>query len=359
MYSKVKYGTGREQFTYKFTIKFTLLINQILLHFIRPAYAGIFILLLPTIFIGCSDSVPPRSDDFCTHSVVRSRVTSPISQYLSGSTLDILTFNDDRLGRLDSYQRIEKFTGNAVYPTSTSGGKIIFLYYGSVDDRYGWAQINSISSLGKICCNLEDESRNRPIMTGQCRCIAGETSIPIDLAPLSCKVKLTQLQCDFSGTPYAKSKIRDVKAYLTNVNATCSIMPESYPNKVRLINVGMLNPSDIEGFKDRSILFQEITGELGLNIIRTDACFLCYPNNTDATRTTRLVIEGKIDGETYYWPLEVGDGEGISRNCSYEYCILIRRKGTSDPDILIDRKDIGLNLNVKQWEEKENCYVGF
>lgn len=320
---------------------------------------GISLSLLPTIFIGCSGSVFPDQRTISQCKVRTTIQTGNHNLYSSGNTLDILIFNDDRLQRLDSYQRIEDFNDNTAYASSTTGDKIFFLYYGSTDDRYGWAQINSMGSLSKIYCNLENERKDNPVMTGQCRCGAGEESIKIELTPLSCMVCLTELQCDFSGTAYANSTVTDVKAYLTNVNASCSIVPELQSNGARLINAGMLNPDELKGFADKSIIVQEITRELGIDIIHTDARFLCYPNHYDTDRKTRLVIEGRIDGETYYWPIEIGDNEGIARNHIYNYSILLRRKGTSDPDVIIDRRDIGLELKVKTWKEKDNYYVEF
>ena len=121
----------------------------------------------------------------------------------------------------------------------------------------------------------------------------------------------------------------------------------------------MLNLEDLKGFSDRSIVMQEITDMLGIDRLKTDACFLCYPNSQGKGRNTRLVIEGQIDGETYYWPIEVGEGDGVVRNSHYSYSILLRRKGTSDPDILIDRRNIELEMKVKPWEEKDNYSVGF
>lgn len=357
MYSNNTYRTGREQFLNKFT----LLINQILHYFFifSKPFAGISILLLPTFLTGCSESVPSCHEDIGSPYSARMFDIKVKHIFKSGGTLDILAFNNDRLKRLDSYQRIENFSGNTAYPSSTGGEKIFFLYYGSVDNRYGWAEINSMSSLSKITCNLEEEQKDNPVMTGQCCCSAGTSSTSIDLSPLACRVRLTELQCDFSGTAYAKNKVTDVKAYLTNVNATCSIVPESSNTGVRLINVGMLNPDDLDKFLDQSLIMEKVTDELGLTIIRPDATFLCYPGNSDPGRSTRLVIEGKIEGQTYYWPIEAGDSEGLCRGCSYEYRILLRRKGTTDPDILIDRKNLEVKLNVKPWEERENYYVGF
>ena len=356
MYSDNNSRTGRERFLHQFT----LLINQFLLHlniFYR-SLIRISLPLLPAIAIGCSGGVLPEEG---TIGPSKSRTTlelNSIKHSSTGSTLDILVFNDDRLKRLDSYQRLEYFDSDIAYASSTGGDKIFFLYYGSCDDRYGWAQINSLGSLSKICSHLENEARDNPVMTGQCRCTAGESTTAVELTPLSCMICLTHLQCDFSGTAYANSTVTNVRAYLSNVNATCSIVPESSGSS-RLINVGMLNPEDMKGFSDKSIVMQEITDMLGIDRLKTDACFLCYPNSQGKGRNTRLVIEGQIDGETYYWPIEVGEGNGVVRNSLYSYSILLRRKGTSDPDILIDRRNIELEMKVKPWEEKDNYSVGF
>lgn len=358
MYSNDNKRTGREQFKHQFT----LLINQILLHlniFYRSLYMGISLSLLPVIVTGCSDSVLPEINLISQSKLISKIQIMNLGSLSTESTLDILIFNDDKLKRLDSYQRIEGFNDDIAHASSTEGDKIFFLYYGSRDDRYGWAQINSLKTLGKISCDLEDEDKDNPVMTAQCRCVAGESDVQVELKSLTCMVHLTDLQCDFSGTADANATVTEVKAYLTNVNATSSITPESSTNSIRLINAGMLNPADLEGFKDRSIIMQEITDKLGLEMVRPDVRFLCYPADKDTGRNTRLVIEGKIEGHTYYWPIEIGDNGNITRNTIYSYSILLRRRGTSDPDTLIDRGDVEMKVRVKPWEEKDNYYVGF
>ena len=80
------------------------------------------------------------------------------------------------------------------------------------------------------------------------------------------------------------------------------------------------------------------------------------------TPFTRLVIEGKIQGETFYWPLDINKedgGYGIGRNERYIYDITITRKGTKDPDSPVRKEDIDINFNVEKWNEKEGCEVIF
>jgi hypothetical protein len=280
------------------------------------------------------------------------------SRTAAGSTLDILIFEDDRLRRLDSYQRFEGFTGNSVAPASTGGDKIFLLCMNAQRNRYDWADISSYSSLDKICCDLEKERRERPVMTGECRGRAGE-EITIDgMTPLRSEVTIERLRRDFSGTPYEREGITEVKAYLTNVNASCPLSAKGHTGTSRLINAGMYNPHDAKAFKDPSMVMQEISREIEFNEAKTEKSFICYPNQNDRSRSTRLVIEGKIGSETYYWPIEVGDGS-VERNSIYKYDILIRRKGTTDPDRIIDPVALDITLNIKPWTEKEEYQVGF
>jgi hypothetical protein len=79
---------------------------------------------------------------------------------------------------------------------------------------------------------------------------------------------------------------------------------------------------------------------------------------------TRLVLEGKIDGHIYYWPINIGheaqEGTYVAeRNHSYIYDIHIRRKGTSDPDIPISIKTGEIKLKVESWIEKKEYGIEF
>lgn len=351
--------TGREKSSHDFI----LLTNQILLRFyisLEALTRGFLISFLPTIVIGCSSNVLPSVKSSVTKNGVLSKtVKASTSLSAYGSTLDILVFDDDPLMRLDSFQRVEKFSGTTVHPTSTGGGKIFFLYYGSRCDRYAWAATGSYGDLRKMSMNLEDETRSSPVMTGQCRCEAGETHAFADLVPLACRIKIISLKRDFSDTPYAESKISDIMVYLTDVNACCSIAGNDRHDNIRLINAGMLNPHDMQRFEDRSLVCQSIEGKLADKAIKPDICLWCYPAGTHTGRPTRLVIEGKIDGRTYYWPFTIGTDGEIIRNRTYSYNITLKRKGVSSPDIEIEPQCMNIDLSIKPWIEKEDYPVRF
>lgn len=277
-----------------------------------------------------------------------------------GGTLDIFTFCDDRLRRLDSYQRIEGFTGGSAYVESTSGDRIFFFCLSSHKDRYQWAQMNSYFSLDKVRIDLEDENRECITKTGECRSVAGESGKETTLKPLVASVCIDRISCDFSGTPYAGKPITDVQAYLINVNATYGLTSSESVSPERIINQGMLSRNDLKAFKQPDMVFTQLTERLGSSTLRPEIDFLCFPNPSNGTSIgapyTRLVIEGKIDDITYYWPISI---KGIERACRYSYDILIRRKGTSDPDIPIEFEECEIQFDIKPWKEKEEYGVRF
>lgn len=364
MFSDIKYRIGRES-------SLLTLFTKLILTFFNYCYLGEFpfppiskslrkgipILFAPAIITGCSKSVFPQTEEVVTPHLSSKSIS--ISHFGYGSTLDILTFNDDRLQRLDSYQRIEDFDGSSLHAESTEGDKIIFLYSGSQKGLYSWADICSYSSLRKIKCDLEKETRESPSMTGVCRCNAGTQGVELEMTPLTCEIIVGHLKCDFSGKPYAGESIHNAKFYLTNVNATSSLLEDSTSQTTRLINTGLLNEYDIRNFRDRSMIVQNAGTELTEGGTHLDTPLLCYSNKGDTTRNTRLVIEGEIEGEKYYWPIEVNNGKGVYRGHRYIYNITIRRKGVSDPDSILEPLAADIKFDIRKWQEKEEYQVGF
>jgi hypothetical protein len=279
------------------------------------------------------------------------------------STLDIFTFEDDRLRHLDAYQRIENVKSGVIGISSTNGNKIFFFCFNGQRDRYEWGAISSYYSLMDIFCDLEKETGTRRTMTGEIQATAGSRIQYAAISPLSSEVAIKALACDFSGTPYSGSVITDVKAYLINVCASCPLLYTDEYKPTRIINTGSLNMSDIKSFSDPRIITSEVTERLSMETIYPDISLLCYPNpaieESPGSPHTRLVIEGNIDSRTYYWPITINKGTGVEKGKRYAYDILIRRKGVSDPDTPIEDASMDIKLNIKPWTEKEEYSVGF
>ena len=85
---------------------------------------------------------------------------------------------------------------------------------------------------------------------------------------------------------------------------------------------------------------------------RTD--LYCYPNPADGTvfgqPVTRLVVEGKLRGVTYYYPIDL---PGLEADTQYNLDITLTRTGTADPDIPAASGTILLQDEVLEWDERD------
>ena len=328
----------------------------------------IFFYLLPAITYSCSPA--PLPDQAEKAHITLSMTKSPVTIM---ETLDIFVFREDEPRLLDCYLRVEdpgKWDGRVV---SSAGNRIIRICANSGMDKDEWQQVRSIHSLEKISFDLEDECRESPVMTGEVKVPVdrSETSagvmpdIEMTMIPLTCEIILRSLTCDFKGRPYDGEKITDAKVYLTNVNAGRKLSDIGGSLPERIINPGFLNRSDISKFRDSSLIIKHIDKHIGKNGIGQEIRLYCYPNTAEeespGTPVTRLVIEGKISGNTYYWPIDIsrGPGNGISSGKSYIFDVKITRKGTTDPDIPVRTEEVNITFEEEAWIEKEGYTVGF
>lgn len=329
---------------------------------------GLLLFIVPAIQYGCSDVIPVSCQNSATSEMSATKTVLPLSGSVStdGACLDIFTFNDDDLQRLDSYTRIEHFSGTSIPVTSQSGQKIILICANARRDLYDWAEISSLGSIRSMTVSLEKESAEAMTMTGICRTTAGDECEEMVMTPVASEIVLRSLGCDFSGLPYAGKELTEVKVYLTNVNAEAYIYDRSNAMPLRIINMGMLNNEDVSMFKEPELIVKNVDGKVSGSSIRTNMHFICYPNcaetESPGSPFTRLVIEGKIDGDTYYWPVNINrqnEGTGIERNCRYVFDLVIRRKGTTDPDIPVRHEDIETTLEIMPWKEMQEEYIEF
>lgn len=326
--------------------------------------------ILPALISGCS-SAPYQDPGRMVSTEITLNKLQGKSPEGKIPVLDIFVFNDDRLKRLDSYQRFEGWDSDMVEIASCSGDKIVYAIANSGFERFGWAQVNSLNSMDRIMARLEEEDMENPVMSGVMRMSAagGSNEGAIDLKPLGSMIVVRSIRCDFSGLPYSGECIRQARAYLLNVNAECSVTASGRVLPTRIINSGRFVEDDVSGFRDRSLMEHRFSKEIGNARLDDGVTFMCYPNSGEeespGSPFTKLVIEGVVEGNTYYWPIAVNregtgtEDDGIFRNYCYIYDIDIRRKGNTDPDTAISSEDIIINLEVARWEEKEERNIMF
>lgn len=323
---------------------------------------GLVISLFPTMY-GC-ESVPSLD---CGFVVAEAHATTKVSvcgntQARTG-TMDILVFNDDDLQKMDCYQRMEGGWEEDIYVSSQKGDKIMLFYANTQHTAEDWMWISSLSGTYKSSACLEKETREAPVMSGMMRAAAGGKYSP-KMERLSAEVALNSLCCDFEGKAYEGERLENVSVYLTNVNAESPIWRNEYRSS-RFINQGRLSDDDVRGFCDPSLIIADIEGSIGKEAVSPDIVLRCYENISEregpGTPHTRLVIQGDIQGVTWYWPIAVkSEGtNGVEANRKYTYDILITGKGSADPDTEIERGNIKITADIEKWTEKEEYKVIF
>lgn len=325
---------------------------KLLLHFFHAPVLGKLttLLLLPALF-SCQE-----------YETAMTKVAVEMTDG-NGGQLDIFTFNTGKSGHLESYQHHDSHKGTQVELSSESGEKKIFICSNGQRDIYGWAAVSSFASLDKIQIELCNETRSNLCATGTGTIKAGSGAIEkIEMRRMVSEVVLKTLRCDFSGKAYEGQSLEDVSVYLTNVNSQCPITAERNILPAGIVNGGRLDLEDLEKFADPSMLYRCVDKVIDSRKSHLDISFICYPNESrtegPGTPFTRLVIEGNIAGETFWWPISINrsddaENPGISRNSRYEYDITITGKGTSDPDTPISTEMAEIHMNANPWREKE------
>lgn len=274
---------------------------------------------------------------------------------------DVFIYEDDAYARLDSYQSFSSGAGKL--KVSSGSGEKVAVVLGNIGDGLPqWEKVLSLKALSAQCSSLENEGEDSPVLRGMAHFVAGE-NLNITLRPLLSRVRLRSLCCDFRGTAYAFESLENVKVYLTNVNAECPLV-EGTEGGVRIVNGGALNLGDLLRFRSPEIVYRELTESIGMDPVETGVSLYCYPNPATeegfGSPFTRLVIEGTIQGKTWYWPINIntiGEGGGIRAGESYDLSVMLRRSGTSDPDTPIGLSEAELKTEIVQWNEKENYRI--
>lgn len=289
--------------------------------------------------------------------------TAVISADADVGTLDVFVFNNDRLGRLDSYQRFDKWTtgDKEMKVASCYGDKTMVILANSGTDRYGWTDINCRKTLESRMFDLENENPDHPVMSCAYGITTGQAYSP-RLRTLSSDIILRSIRCDFSDRSYSGHKLTDIRIFLTNVNASCHIGAEGEVYPARIVNAGVLMESDMERFRHPELVYRELGEDVGEEWVYPQITLKAYPNccreESIGTPFTRLVIEGKVNGELCYYPIPVNreygtEEPGIHRNMCYIYDLNITRKGLTTPDGVINADMIQTIMEIKEWKEKD------
>ena len=331
---------------------------------IYPFLALLSLTCLPAHFFSCSRIAAPAPEMFVTgkKNVTTVKIRNTANSMHGKNGYDVLVYNADRFGRLDSYMHFDGSLSELPVSSGT-GAKTVVVICNAPEGFPEWENVLSLKQLSGVCSHLENETEDMPVMVGMVETDAGE-GCEITLKPLMARICLKELSCDFSGTSYSWEKLEDIKVYLTNVNAECSITGDTDVGK-RFINNGKLEEGDMNRFRFPAIVCREIGRPVGPEPERLDAMLYCYPNGYQEESFgrpfTRIVIEGKIRGKTWSWPININSlkDRGIYSDDCYTLKVRLRRTGTEDPDTAIELENDEVTMEIEKWDEKENYNVAF
>ena len=274
----------------------------------------------------------------------------------SGNTtvrgLDLLFFQEEPLEKLDAWQHLPGSIGGRVEGVSSVEARKLAAF-GNLPEGYGWSDIRSYTSLKGKTFQLADEDPATPVLVGTAGLPEGSRrSCRITLKPMLARITLRSIACDFTGRSYTGERLQDVRAYLTYaVDVYSPFDPDVVP--ASWVNAGRLDESGTAALSHPETVLRDVATSLG-GRIRPSLDFYCYPNPSDGTEfgqpVTRLVIEGRLRGTTYYYPIDL---PGLKADVQYRMDVTLTRAGTTDPDIPAAAGTILLESTVMDWDGRE------
>ena len=121
------------------------------------------------------------------------------------------------------------------------------------------------------------------------------------------------------------------------------------------------------------MLYESVASSIGDSGEEDDHYFYCYENltsqETATEKYTRLILEGKINGVKYYYPVDInqvgygyqeGNGHyGVKRNTSYSFDFTISGPGALTPDDKLVSYTVTVNTSVAGWSGASDYSVSF
>lgn len=279
--------------------------------------------------------------------------------------MDLFVFRTDvgreDYGALEYYKRFSSDECSSSFDFSlelTTGSKRIISIANPHRDT--WPNITNLSLIEKEIASLQDENIKNFTMLGVVNMdVTKSTTVSYSLSRLVSRVIVSNIRTKFEGTPYEGSSLKNVKLYLTNVQGQKYIATNNGLN-LKILNADGPVSGDIDGCDIVGMIYEDTGVDVSDAGHSTKHYFYCYANSISSEDTnnkfTRLVVEGQINGVTYYYPIPLKD---LINNYSYSYDISILRPGSLDPSDDVTMAEIALTCNVLDWQEQSLYNVEF
>ena len=280
-------------------------------------------------------------------------------------TLEVFVFRinegkaDD--GVLDGYR---KFTAAELGSLSnleiqtTTGKKMIYAVANS--HRASWKGINTRKLFEEQTALLVNDNVKNFIMVGGSEAqLQLATNVSFTIKRLVARVAVTSIKTAFAGGPYEGMSLSDVKAYLIHVQGSKLIYNGTGDNFV-VLNNGKYVEADAKSCAMGGMIYDELGSSVSDAGYKTPHYFYCYENplekEQNGNKFTRVGIEAKLNGTTYYYPVVL---KGIVRNNCYSVDVTIKRPGSLDPNVDVEKGTLMATVAVQDWKVVSGNNVEF
>ena len=328
-------------------------------------------------FCSCSKENPVEAVEPLQESVVYINLKNNLISKATGAghgvqeddntinTLEIFIFRVNEgmadNGVLDGYR---KFTAQelgdltSLEVQTTTGKKMIYAVANA--HRTNWQGINTRELFEQQTALLANDNLKDFIMVGGKEAELGLAStVAFTIQRIVARVQVVSLKTAFAGGPYDGMTLKGVKAYLTNVQGEKYIF-NGEGNNLTVLNSKKYIEADAAGCTMDGMLYDNVGIDLSDSGYTTGHSFYCFPNNisqeSEGYKFTRVVIEGQLNGITYYYPVAVPE---LERNNCYSLDITIKRPGSLDPDSDVEKGTLLATVSVLDWDIADDNIVEF
>ena len=264
-------------------------------------------------------------------------------------------------GVLDGYRKFSaQELGNltSLEVQTTTGKKMIYAVANA--HRANWQGINTRALFERQTALLEKDGLKDFTMIGGKEAELGLAStVAFSISRLVSRVQIVSLKTAFAGGPYDGMPLKSVKAYLTNVQGEKYIF-NGEGNNLKILNQKRYIETDAALCNMEGMLYDDFGTDISGEEYTAVHSFYCYANDIeeekDGNKFTRVVIEGVLNGITYYYPIALPE---LKSNTCYSLDITIKRPGSPDPDSDIEKGTLLASVNVLDWDVTDDNIVEF
>ena len=271
-------------------------------------------------------------------------------------TLDLFVFRteegQDDYGVLEFYKRLTagECIGEINISSELTVGKKKVVAIGN-SKLMNWSNLTNLTEMGKLVASLQSESaKNYTMCKIQDYTVNKSETINFALERLISRVVVTGIRTKFEGTPYEGCGLNDVKIFLMNVQGKKYFLNRDAVN-LQVLNNGRLVLDDVNLCAMYGILYESLATNIYDSGYNNKHYFYCYSNpittEDETNKFTRLVIQGTINGITYYYPIVL---KNLQENCSYSCDVTIMKPGSTDPSEDVSAISLNSVITVSNWQ---------